>query len=104
MRKSGSTNEPSHTTTGNVLEYLGFSAREIREMEIQYALWAPIRAEIEPRKLTQAALAKELAIGRLRARSLLQGHITRFGIFRLMQFADHLKLAVTAAGSPKTEL
>jgi hypothetical protein len=39
--------EPGHITTGNVLEDLGFSEEEIREMEIKYDLFVPIRAEVE---------------------------------------------------------
>lgn len=50
MPSAKTANEPGHITTGNVLEDLGFSAEEIREMEIKHDLWVPIRAEIESRK------------------------------------------------------
>jgi predicted XRE-type DNA-binding protein len=95
-------NKPSHITTGNVLEDLGFSAEEIREIVLKHDLWVPIRAEIEDRKLTQTKLAKELQIHQPDASLLLRGQIERFSITRLMQFADRLGLAVTLAVAPKT--
>ncbi len=91
-------------TTGNVLEDLGFSAEEIREIEIQHDLWVSIRAEIEARKLTQAQVAKVLQIHQPDASLLLRGQIARFSITRLLQFAHRLQLAVTLAAVPKTEV
>jgi predicted XRE-type DNA-binding protein len=96
-------NKPGHITTGNVLEDLGFSPEEIREIEIQHDLWVPIRAEIEARKLTQAQVAKVLQIHQPDASLLLRGQIARFSITRLMQFADRLGLAVKVAVVPKAE-
>jgi predicted XRE-type DNA-binding protein len=96
-------NEPGHITTGNVLEDLGFSAQEIREMEIKHDLWVPIRAEIEARSYTQSQLAKMLRIHQPDASLLLRGQITRFSIARLMQFADSLQLAVRLTVVPKLE-
>jgi predicted XRE-type DNA-binding protein len=101
-----STNEivqPGHITTGNVLEDLGFSPEEIREMEMQHDLFVPIRAEIEARKLTQAQVAKILQIHQPDASLLLRGQLSRFSISRLMQFADRLQLAVTINVTPKAE-
>lgn len=95
--------EPGHVTTGNVLEDLGFSAREIREMEIKYDLWAPLQTEIERRKLRQAQLAKVLQIHQPDASLLLRGQISRFSITRLLQFADRLGLSVTLTVAPVAE-
>jgi predicted XRE-type DNA-binding protein len=94
-------NEPSHVTTGNVLEDLGFSQEEIREIEIQHDLWVPIRAEIEARRLTQAQVAKVLQIHQPDASLLIRGRIARFSITRLMQFAERLNLAVSVGVTPK---
>jgi predicted XRE-type DNA-binding protein len=94
-------NRPGHITTGNVLEDLGFSPEEIREMEIKHNLWVPIRAEIEAQKLTQSQLAKRLQIHQPDASLLLRGQIARFSITRLLQFADRLQLAVTLTVTPK---
>jgi predicted XRE-type DNA-binding protein len=102
MPNAKETNKPGHITTGNVLADLGFSAEEIREIEIQHDLWVPIRAEIEARKLTQAQVAKVLEIHQPDASLLLRGQIARFSITRLMQFAHRLGLAVTLAVAPKT--
>lgn len=96
--------KPGHISTGNVLEDLGFSPEEIREMEIKHNLWVPIRAEIETQKLTQPQLAKMLEIHQPDASLLLRGQIARFSITRLLQFADRLKLAVTLTVAPKAEL
>ena len=95
--------EPGHITTGNVLEDLGFSEEEIREMEIKHDLWVPIRAEIEARSYTQSQLAKMLRIHQPDASLLLRGQISRFSITRLMQFADRLGLAVTLTVTPIAE-
>jgi predicted XRE-type DNA-binding protein len=96
-------NKPGHITNGSVLEDLGFSAEEIRELEIKHELWLPIRAEIEARKLKQAKLAETLGIHQPDASLLLRGQIARFSITRLMQFADRLQLAVKIEVAPKVE-
>jgi predicted XRE-type DNA-binding protein len=96
-------NKPSHITTGNVLEDLGFSAEEIREIVLKHDLWVPIRAEIEGRKLTQTRLAKELQIHQPDASLLLRGQIERFSVTRLLQFADRLGLVITLSVGPKPE-
>jgi len=103
MPRAKETNEPGHITNGNVLEDLGFSAQEIREMEVQHDLWVPIRAEIEARNLTQAQVAKVLQIHQPDASLLLRGQIARFSITRLLQFADRLQLAVTLTVAPRAE-
>lgn len=95
MPSAKAANKPGHVTTGNVLEDLGFSAQEIREIELKDDLWGPIRAEIEARKLTQAQLAKFLKIHQPDASLLIRGQIARFSITRLLQFAESLGLAVT---------
>ena len=104
MPSARETNKPGHITTGNVLEDLGFSAAEIREIDIQHDLWAAIRDEIERRKLTQAQVAKVLQIHQPDASLLLRGQIARFSITRLLQFADRLGLAVTLAVGPKPDV
>lgn len=103
MPSAKETNEPGHITTGNVLGDLGFSAKEIREIEIQHDIWVPIRAEIEALQLTQRQVAKVLQIHQPDASLLLRGQIARFSITRLLQFADRLGLAVTLAVAPKME-
>jgi predicted XRE-type DNA-binding protein len=103
MPRARETNEPGHITTGNVLEDLGFSAEEIREIEIQHDLWAPIRDEIKRRKLTQSVVAKILEIHQPDASLLMRGQIARFSITRLLQFAHRLDLAVTLVVAPKLE-
>lgn len=103
MASEKAISKPGHITTGDVLEDLGFSAEEIREMEIKHNLWVPIRAEIETQKLTQSQLAKMLQIHQPDASLLLRGQIARFSITRLLQFADRLQLAVTLTVAPKTE-
>jgi predicted XRE-type DNA-binding protein len=103
MPSARGANEPGHITMGNVLEDLGFSEQEIREMERKHALWVPIRAEIEARKLTQAQLARTLQIHQPDASLLLRGQITRFSITRLLEFADRLQLAVTLRVHSRSE-
>jgi predicted XRE-type DNA-binding protein len=100
MPSAKAVNKPGHITTGNVLEDLGFSAEEIREIVIKHDLWAPIREEIESRKLTQAKLSKALQIHQPDASLLLRGQIERFSITRLLQFAERLGLKVTINVAP----
>ena len=104
MPRAKGTNEPGHITTGDVLEDLGFSAEEIREIEIQHDLWAPIRDEIKRRKLTQSMVAKILQIHQPDASLLMRGQIALFSITRLLQFANRLGLAVTLTVAPKPEI
>ena len=104
MPRENETNKPGHITTGNVLEDLGFSAEEIREIELQHNLWAPIRDEIKRRKLTQSMVAKILQIHQPDASLLMRGQIARFSITRLLQFADRLQLAVTLTVTPMIEI
>jgi predicted XRE-type DNA-binding protein len=103
MPSAKAANKPGHITTGNVLEDLGFSPQEIREMEIKHDLWVPIRAEIEARKLTQSQLAKLLEIHQPDASLLLRGQITRFSITRLLEFASRLRLTVTFNVTPMAD-
>jgi len=103
MRIATAANKPGHITTGNVLEDLGFSAEEIREIEIQHDLWVPIRAEIEARKLTQSKLAKVLQIHQPDASLLLRGQLARFSITRMLQFAERLGLTVTIKVAPAAQ-
>jgi predicted XRE-type DNA-binding protein len=103
MPSTKAPNKPGHITTGNVLEDLGFSPEEIREIEIQSALWVPIRAEIEARKLTQSQLAKVLQIHQPDASLLLRGQLARFSITRMLQFAERLGLSVTISVGPAAQ-
>jgi predicted XRE-type DNA-binding protein len=100
MPSAKAASRPGHVTTGSVLEDLGFSPQEIREIEIKHDLWVPIRAEIESRKLTQAQLARALQIHQPDASLLFRGQIARFSITRLLQFAERLGLAVTFSVAP----
>ena len=103
MPSAKAANKPGHITTGNVLEDLGFSPEEIREIVIKHDLWAPIREEIESRKLTQAKLSKVLQIHQPDASLLARGQIERFSITRLLQFAESLGLAVTIHVAPAAQ-
>lgn len=103
MPNARAVNRPGHLTTGNVLEDLGFSPQDIREMEIKRDLWVPIRAAIEAEKLTQSQLARALQIHQPDASLLLRGQIARFSITRLLQFADRLQLTVSLTVVPKTQ-
>jgi predicted XRE-type DNA-binding protein len=104
MPSAKTANKAGHITTGNVLEELGFSARDIREMEIKHDLWSAIRAEIESRKLTQSQVARALKIHQPDASLLERGQITRFSVTRLIEFAERLHLVVTVTVRPKDRL
>ena len=103
MPSAKAANKPGHITTGNVLEDLGFSPEEIREIVIKHDLWAPIREEIESRKLTQAKLSKVLQIHQPDASLLARGQIERFSITRLLQFAERMGLTVTFKVAPAAQ-
>lgn len=101
MPNAKAANKPAHRTTGNVMEELGFSAQEIREMEIKQELWQPVYAVIKAQKLTQAQAAKALGIHQPDASLLLRGQIARFSIARLLQFAERMGLTVKLTVVPR---
>ena len=96
----GTENRAGHCTKGDVLEDLGFTAEEIRETEIKLAIWRPLRAQIESRRLTQAQVAVLLQMHQPDASLLVRGKLAKFSITKLMQLAERLELTVRLTVRP----
>jgi len=85
---------PGHTTQGDVLADLGFTAEEIRETEIKMTICRPLCAEIEARGLTQTEVAGLLQIHQPDVSRLMRGKLANYSVMRLVQFAERLGLTV----------
>jgi len=106
MPKTIAVNRAGHFTKGDVLEDLGFSAEEIRETEIKMTIWRPLRAEIEARGMTQAAVAELLDIHQPDASLLVRGRLSKFSVMKLVGFAERLGLTVrlSVSGKPRAKM
>lgn len=100
MAKAIIENQPGHVTEGDVLADLGFTSEEIRETEIKMTIWRPLRAEIEARGLTQAAVVSLLEVHQPEASLLMRGKLAKFSVMRLVQFAERLGLTVQLKVTP----
>ena len=92
--KAKAGNRAGHITHGNVLEDLGFTAEETREIEIKMTIWRPLRAEMEARGLTQAEVVGLLRMHQPDASLLMRSRLEKFSVMKLMQFAGRLGLMV----------
>lgn len=103
MPNTNKSSKPSHITTGDVLEDLGFSPQETLEAKIKSDLWRDLLAHIERRGFNQAYLKKTLNIHQPDVSNLLRGKISKFSTGKLIQFAVRLSLDVRVQlKEPKT--
>lgn len=87
-------NRPSHVTTGDVLEDLGFSPQEILEAKVKADLWRDLLVHIERKSFEQAQLKQILKIHQPDVSNLLRGKLSKFSTGKLIQFAVRLSLDV----------
>ena len=90
--EDGSTGRPTHVTTGNVLDDLGFSRSEAAALKAKAVIVAALLAEIDRRKLTQRALVDILDEYQPNVSNLLRGRIGSISIEKLLKYADRLKM------------
>ena len=94
MPKASTPGKPGHITTGDILEDLGFSAKEALEAKVKADLWRDLMVHIERRGLDQACLKKTLKIHQPDVSNLLRGKLSKFSTGKLIQFAVRLNLDV----------
>jgi predicted XRE-type DNA-binding protein len=94
MPNTSQPSKPSHVTTGDILEDLGFSPQETLEAKVKSDLWRDLLVHIEQRGVDQAYLKKTLKIHQPDVSNLLRGKISKFSTGKLIQFAMRLNLGV----------
>lgn len=82
----------NHTTTGDVLDDLGFSRSEASALKIKATIVEAILAEIERRGFTQRQLVDVLDEYQPNVSNLLHGRISKVSIEKLLAYADRLRM------------
>ncbi|ABF43450.1 transcriptional regulator, XRE family [Candidatus Koribacter versatilis Ellin345] len=85
-------NRPSHVTTGDIFDDLGFSPEEALESKLKTEIWLAVIRRIEQKKYRQADLVKLLQAHQPDVSNLLKGKVATMSITRLLQFAARLGL------------
>jgi predicted XRE-type DNA-binding protein len=83
---------PSHITTGDVLDDLGFSRSEASALKIKSSIVEAILAEIDRRGFTQLQLVDVLDEYQPNVSNLLHGRISKVSIEKLLSYADRLRM------------
>ncbi len=86
---------PSHITTGDVLDDLGFSRSEASALKIKASIVEAILAEIDRRGFTQRQLVDVLDEYQPNVSNLLHGRIGKVSIEKLLGYADRLRMRST---------
>ena len=84
--------KPSHITTGDVLDDLGFSRSEASALKIKASIMEAILAEIDRCGFTQGQLVDVLDEYQPNVSNLLQGRISKVSIEKLLSYADRLRM------------
>jgi len=84
--------KPSHITTGDVLDDLGFTRSEASALKIKASIMEAILAEIDRRGFTQRQLVDMLDEYQPNVSNLLHGRISKVSIEKLLSYADRLKM------------
>jgi predicted XRE-type DNA-binding protein len=71
-------------SSGNIFEDAGFSRVEAANLVLRSELMTEVRAIIEKEGLTQAQAAKRLGITQPKVSNLMNGHISKFTIDKLV--------------------
>ena len=87
-------------STGNVFRDLGFPAEEAEHLLIRADLLLQLLKAVTTRRLTQAALAKELRITQPRVSDLLRGQLHLFSTDSLIDFLARLGIRVRFVAAP----
>lgn len=85
-------NRPSHITTCDVLDDLGFSRSEASALKIKASILEAILAEIDRRGFTQRQLADLLDEFQPNVSNFLYGRISKVSIEKLLAYADRLRM------------
>jgi predicted XRE-type DNA-binding protein len=83
-------NHMRHTTTGNVLDDLGFTPETALELKLKAQIHAGILKLIRKHKYTARVLENCLGIQQPRVSELMRGKLHTMGIKKLLEYADKL--------------
>jgi predicted XRE-type DNA-binding protein len=84
--------QPTHITTGNVFDDLGFAPSKALELKIKADLWLAIRDQIESAGHTQRDLCRILDEYQPEISNLLRGRISSMSIEKLLRYAGRLNM------------
>jgi len=87
--------KPSHITTNNIFEDLGFSPEEAAELKIKSDIFLAIRRTIDTAGHTQRDLCRILDEHQPQVSNLLNGRSSKFSIEKLLRYATRLGLKTT---------
>lgn len=96
--------KPSHITTGDVLDDLGFSRSEASALKIKASIVEAILAEIDRRGFTQRQLVDMLDEYQPNVSNLLHGRISKVSIEKLLTYADRLGIQSSIQLLPLSEV
>ncbi|HTW47152.1 MAG TPA: XRE family transcriptional regulator [Acidobacteriaceae bacterium] len=96
--------QSNHTTTGDVLDDLGFSRSEASALKIKATIVEAILAEIERRGFTQRQLVEVLDEYQPNVSNLLHGRISKVSIEKLLAYADRLRMRSSIELSPPVKV
>ena len=83
-----------HTTKGSVLDDLGFSESEAKNLKIRAALMRSLERYISERQLKQKDVAKIFGINQPRVSDLLRGKINKYSIDQLVKMHERIHINV----------
>ena len=83
-----------HVTKNSVLEDLGFSGPDAKNLKIRAALMRSLEKYIADHKLKQKEVADALGISQPRVSDLLRGKITLFSIDQLVKMHERIHMNV----------
>jgi predicted XRE-type DNA-binding protein len=92
--------KPTHITTGNIFEDLGFTPSEAHELAIKSDLFLALRDQIEAAGHTQRDLCRILDEYQPQVSNLVNGRISKFSIDKLLRYASRLGLKTTLKIQP----
>ena len=87
--------KPSHITTGNVFDDLGFSPEKAAELKIKSDIFLAIRRTIDAAGHTQRDLCRILDDHQPQISNLTNGRSSKFSIDKLLRYANRLGLKTT---------
>jgi predicted XRE-type DNA-binding protein len=94
MKGKEKDNKPSHVSTGNVIDDLGFSPEEAAAVKLKASLHAEILRVVEKQKLKPRDLEKILDQPQPRVSELLNGKISKMSAEKLVGYLSRLGVEI----------
>jgi predicted XRE-type DNA-binding protein len=90
-----SENKPTHITTDNIFEDIGFPPEVAAALKVKACLMSAIVEEVRRKRYTQRQLTQILDEHQPVISNLLRGEISHMSIEKLLKYANRLNLGVT---------